>query len=93
MKIRIARTPFAGTLNIYHSPQGRMVLLSFACDVVYRGGPTGGDAPIAGISRVGQRSVEQTCASHSRKADSAPHFPTLLPSHGETAAFEEDLRA
>jgi len=27
------------------------------------------------------------------RADSATHCPTLLPSHGETAAFEEDLRA
>ena len=41
MKVRTARIPFipfAGTLNIYHSPQGRMVLSSLACDVVYRGG-------------------------------------------------------
>ena len=40
------------------------------------------------------RDQRNKCALHiHERADSATHCPTLLPSHGETAAFEEDLRA
>jgi len=40
------------------------------------------------------RDQSNKCALHiHERADSATHCPTLLPSHGETAAFEEDLRA
>ena len=60
--------PICGNAEYIPQPSGSngAVVVGVRCGIQRRGAPTGGDAPIAGISRVGQRSVEQTCASHSR---------------------------